>query len=628
MLGFVIFVDARTRAVRPNTPESGSPERVAPPHRLVDLIRSREELSEKIDGSGAAIGGLAARLTAAYASLSKGLCTPDDERAGLAHFISIRPDLLRADPRMVDPEGLFAQVFERADGAPEEADENPVAGFFEEELAIAVLAVASIDPDLQVARLLELPHNPACLRFCLGIAGVRLAGTEAFSDAERRWFRWGQFCLVHAESRSTSSLLGPLRSNSDPWISTVEFRDVSEPLVSESGRHSAGSNVDQSPQTVHAYGRAAGVRKHKQTVFLDVVTPEGREQFALPREMWPRDSGIQVGDHLSVTGRRGTSRRGEPTIFVTGIDSHKRASLPPSPSPPPRLRAHAEVMGVLRATFAQLGFHEQVTPTLTRDYEGGLARPYTAWVNQRRRLAYLRVTSELNLIRTVAYGIDRCYEIGSSFRNESHSGILTGHDEFLLAEAYAADMDFDEMTKLTVELAGRCAFGATWRGSATTMSFDEAVRSVAGTDAADELGIRRILSENVSTHAAERPFDHALQILLDEIVAPAFDGVFVLTRPPMPSSPLTAGKGADAARRWVYVDGVDCAEVAVNEIDPAVLRERLREQHHRDPACVPRDYTSLLSALATVENPITGTGISVTRLIDLGCSENQNSHVL
>jgi elongation factor P--beta-lysine ligase len=104
--------------------------------------------------------------------------------------------------------------------------------------------------------------------------------------------------------------------------------------------------------------------------------------------------------------------------------------------------------------------------------------------------------------------------------------------------------------------------------------------------------------------------------------------VLVITEPPLPASPLTAGDEAAAARRWIYVDGVDCAEVARNEGDVDVLAHDLARQQAEDAFCVPRDYTDFLRAIAALPSPVVGVGIGVSRLVDLRDGVRAPCHVL
>jgi lysyl-tRNA synthetase class II len=442
----------------------------------------------------------------------------------------------------------------------------------------------------------------------------------------RDLFRRGQFCLVNAGRTRTSRLAEAIANAGDPWIGT------DAPATAGGGeRVSAPACAETAAEPGERLsGVVLGLRDHKRILFADLATAGAVRQIAIAKN-GNAESGperLRVGDNLSVRGAVQTSQSGEPTLFVEQVESLRRR---PSPSPGPPSRrplAHAAVLGRLRAQLGKLGFLEQSTPTLSTTYEGGTARPYATWINQRARPAYLRVTSELNLIKSLGQGLTRCYEIGSSFRNESHAGSSTGHDEFLLAEAYATDMTLEQMTGLTVELAGRCAFGDSWDGAVITLSFGEAVESVAGVEVDDEEGVRAVLARHVGSYAATRPFSDALQILLDEILAPAFEGIAVFTHPPLPSSPLTAGEGSEAARRWVYVEGIDCAEVARNEHDIEVLARDLASQHAQDPFCVPRDYTEFLRGIAVLPRPAVGMGMGVSRLIDIRDGVKAPSHVL
>jgi lysyl-tRNA synthetase class II len=607
----------------------------------LEIDRWEQLLQDSRGGSGEesvdpreAVAGIGGRLLAAYGRLPDGLASLHDERLGIGQLVAMRATLQRGRPTLVHPRGLITAL---ASPEPEaELRQDAFApGLLEEDLAafsVANLLGLGEEADRPPPTVSELPHHEATLRFCMGVAYIEAVPHLHPGSSRRDLFRRGQFCLYSARQMRTRRLLEALAAAEDPWIGTAAPRSRSEgdDRGSQPSRPAAGGQPRR-PSPDRLAGIVLALRDHKRTLFADLAGEGSVRQVAIPKDagVMPSIEALKVGDHLAVQGKSERSRSGEPTLFVEQVEWLRSPRLPRLRPAPSRLRAQASVLETLRRQLGELGFLEQCTPTLSDAYEGGTARPYETWVNHRSRLAYLRVTSEIALIKSLAHGLRRCYEIGSSFRNESHAGSLTGHHEFLLGEAYATDMSLGEMTDLIVELVSRSVMGDAWdRCSTTTISFAEAVSTVAGVEAEDEHGVRGVLEREADPYTATCSFAQALQILLDEVLAPAFDGVLVITEPPLPASPLTAGDEAAAARRWIYVDGVDCAEVARNEGDVDVLAHDLARQQAEDAFCVPRDYTDFLRAIAALPSPVVGVGIGVSRLVDLRDGVRAPCHVL
>src|SRR6185312_15812476 len=109
-----------------------------------------------------------------------------------------------------------------------------------------------------------------------------------------------------------------------------------------------------------------------------------------------------------------------------------------------RLRALARtrVVTALRQLLDDDGFLEVETPVLQPLYGGGAASPFTTHYNEYDRTYYLRIATELYLKRLIVGGLERVYEIGKDFRNESVS--FKNSPEFTMLEWYEAYGDYED----------------------------------------------------------------------------------------------------------------------------------------------------------------------------------------
>ncbi|WP_371500287.1 hypothetical protein OG871_27530 [Kitasatospora sp. NBC_00374] len=352
-------------------------------------------------------------------------------------------------------------------------------------------------------------------------------------------------------------------------------------------------------------GRVATVRAHRHLTFADLAWDGRTAQLAFDPD---KASTLQPGDLVVVRGTCSASRTGEPTLFVRQLERHEPGAPPPSPHPD-----LSPALAPLRARLAADGFREAIGPVLTDAYFGGAARPFTTWAHATGRRQYLRVTAELDLLAVIAAGTSRCYEIGPSFRNEGRRGQPVS--EFVMLEAYAADLDLDHATRY---LAGLVAGILHLPGPLRHRTFDDAFQDITGIHPVDAPAIRALAYPQIPYTAARTDDPDLLaRRLWRHSVRQNLRGLTAITHIPGPGSPLIAGTGRTAERVWLYVDGLELAEIARNERDPARLAAAFRAQFTTDRHAAHRTYQGVLDVFDSGLPPCVGLGMSVTRLAAL-----------
>ena len=125
-------------------------------------------------------------------------------------------------------------------------------------------------------------------------------------------------------------------------------------------------------------------------------------------------------------------------------------------------RLRPEIVKAVRAFYDERGFLEVETPTLHPIFGGGYARPFTTHYNEIDADVYLRIATELYLKRLVVGGLERVYEIGRVFRNESVSFKHAPESTMLETyQAYADYLDVMEQIQDVVKHAALASIGTT-----------------------------------------------------------------------------------------------------------------------------------------------------------------------
>jgi lysyl-tRNA synthetase, class II len=228
-------------------------------------------------------------------------------------------------------------------------------------------------------------------------------------------------------------------------------------------------------------GRVMARRDMGKLVFLDLVDRSGRIQLMVrPAEVG--DVNVDLGDVVGVTGVATKSRSGEPSLAVRKLEllAKIRAPLPDTfhglTDVEQRYRrryldllmneesrsaaiVRAKMITEIRAYLDGEGFVEVETPILQPRYGGGFAEPFVTHSNELDQDLYLRIADELYLKRLIVGGLEKVYEIGKDFRNESIS--YKHSPEFSQLEWYEAYADYRDTMERAETLVERAALATT-----------------------------------------------------------------------------------------------------------------------------------------------------------------------
>jgi lysyl-tRNA synthetase, class II len=418
-------------------------------------------------------------------------------------------------------------------------------------------------------------------------------------------------------------------------------------------------------ETARVAGRVASKRGHGKLRFVTVEDASGAVQLMLRADHLPADAAavealLDLGDWVGVTGEVITSRRGELTVDVTGLEILAKA-LRPLPDKwhglseaetryrqrEVDLLANKEsrrvfdirfkTLSVLRNQLEAQAFVEVETPILQPQAGGALARPFFTHANALDAEFSMRIAPELYLKRLVVGGYERVFEVARNFRNE---GIDTRHSpEFTSLEAYRAFGDFRDGMDLTEHLIVAAA-----REAAGRLEFDFAGQRVDLTPPWPRRDLLDMLEEQLGqrVHPA-MPVEHLRavcdarevpylpswgpgklifelydKVLMGQIVGPVF-----IYHYPTEVSPLARQAVEDPTltdRFELVIAGRELANGYSELNDPDEQAKRFRAEAAAaaggDDEAHPAD-TAFVRALEYGLPPTSGIGIGIDRLIML-----------
>src|SRR3990167_6660983 len=120
------------------------------------------------------------------------------------------------------------------------------------------------------------------------------------------------------------------------------------------------------------------------------------------------------------------------------------------------LKTKAMVVQNIKDYLNKMHFTEVNTPILSNQAGGANAKPFETYHNDLKSKMFLRIAPELFLKQLVVGGMERVYEIGPQFRNESAD---TSHNpEFISLEFYMAYTDYNQLMIIAEDLLSQLVF--------------------------------------------------------------------------------------------------------------------------------------------------------------------------
>ena len=408
-----------------------------------------------------------------------------------------------------------------------------------------------------------------------------------------------------------------------------------------------GAELDE---TRRLAGRVMARREMGKLVFLDLVDRSGRIQLMCDTGRIG-DVEVHLGDVVGVAGRPAKSRRGEPSLAVDEL-----TILAKNASPLPdtfhgltdtetRYRRRyldllmneesrelfllrTKVVSTIRRYLDGEGFVEVETPVLQPRYGGAFAHPFVTHSNELDADLYLRIATELYLKRLIVGGLERVYEIGKDFRNESVS--YKHQPEFTMLEWYEAYADFrDTMDRIEamLEQVALEALGttvATFRGHEVDLKRPwRRVGFVESLEAyelwtRDEGELRAWLTERGVDTEADKDWSQLVDHAFGHFVEPSLIEPTIVFGHPVELSPFARVTDDDPAiteRFEYFAAGMELGN-AYTEINDAEEQQRRFDEQSAHVEGV-RGDPDYVEALSYGMPPTGGLGLGIDRLVML-----------
>jgi lysyl-tRNA synthetase, class II len=397
----------------------------------------------------------------------------------------------------------------------------------------------------------------------------------------------------------------------------------------------------EAEETHRVAGRVLGRRGHGKLVFLDLVDRSGQIQLLCSADrVGPVD--LDLGDIIGVSGKATRTKRGEPSLAVDElvllaktrrplpdtfhglVDTETRyrkryLDLLVNEKAREDVAVRARLVTAIRRYLDERGFVEVETPILQPRYGGALADPFVTRSQELDTDLYLRIADELYLKRLIVGGLEKVYEIGKDFRNESVS--FKHQPEFTMLEWYEAYADYEDTMARIEELVAEAAQAAVgtrtivFRGHEVDLS--SPWRRVKLIDALEDEGVwtrdaaelRRRLEERGMDLAQDDTWAQLVDHALSHLVEPKLIEPTILYDYPVELSPLARRKEGEEGiveRFEYFVGGIELGNAYSELNDAEEQADRFGEMGADDP-----DY---IEALSYGMPPTGGLGLGIDRL--------------
>ena len=433
-------------------------------------------------------------------------------------------------------------------------------------------------------------------------------------------------------------------TNPSPAPKRFPDRDEIAAVLADCEPLEAGGDIDV---TRRLAGRAMARRGMGKLVFVDLVDRSGRIQLICDTSK-TGELDIHLGDVLGVVGRPGKSKRGEPSLLTDSVEVLARNHQPLPDTfhglTDVELRyrkryldllmneetradflTRSRVVTAIRRFLDEDGFVEVETPVLQPRYGGAFARPFVTHHNELAADFYLRIATELYLKRLIVGGLERVYEIGKDFRNESVS--YKHQPEFTMLEWYEAYADYQDTMVRIERLLERVALdvlGTTvvaFRGHEIDLKAPwERIRFVESLEAhglwtRDETELRARLNERGVDTNADKDWPQLVDHAFSYYVEPGLIRPTIVYDYPVELSPFSRTTKADPTiveRFEYFAAGMELGN-AYSEINDAVTQQLRFDEQSEHVEGVPGD-PDYVEALSYGMPPTGGLGLGIDRL--------------
>jgi lysyl-tRNA synthetase, class II len=424
-------------------------------------------------------------------------------------------------------------------------------------------------------------------------------------------------------------------------------RDAISDVRAATEQVEAGGELDEPRRLA---GRVLARREMGKLLFLDLVDRSGRIQLMCDTGRIG-DVEVHLGDLVGISGRPAKSRRGEPSLAVDEFTvlARNRSPLPDTfhglTDRETRYRKRyldllmneesrelfllrTKVVSSIRRYLDAEGFVEVETPVLQPRYGGAFAHPFVTHSNELDADLYLRIATELYLKRLIVGGLERVYEIGKDFRNESVS--YKHQPEFTMLEWYEAYADFRDtmdrieamLEQVALEALGTTA--VTFRGHSLDLKRPwRRIGFVESLEAhelwtRDEGELRAWLTERGVDTEADKDWPQLVDHAFGHYVEPSLIEPTIVYGHPVELSPfarITEDDEAFTERFEYFAAGMELGN-AYTEINDAEEQQRRFDEQSAHVEGV-RGDPDYVEALSYGMPPTGGLGLGIDRLVML-----------
>jgi lysyl-tRNA synthetase, class II len=404
---------------------------------------------------------------------------------------------------------------------------------------------------------------------------------------------------------------------------------------------------EEAAETRRVAGRVMARRDMGKLVFLDLVDRSGRIQLLCATERTgPVD--VDLGDIVGAEGHPAKTRRGEASLAVEEMtllakikrplpdtfhgvqDTETRyrqryLDLLMNEESRRNAETRTRIVSAIRRRLDDWGFVEVETPILQPRYGGAFAEPFVTHSNELGTDLYLRIATELYLKRLIVGGLDRVYELGKDFRNESVS--YKHQPEFTMVEWYEAYADYRDTMERIEQLVAAVAeevIGTTkvsFRGHEVDLAGPwRRVKLVDALEAEglwtrDEAELRARLGERDIDTSADTSWAQLVDHALSSVVEPTLIEPTILYDYPVELSPFARATDDDPSivERFEYFVGGTELGNAFTEINDSDEQAARFAQQAAEAGGEPGD-PDYVEALAYGMPPTGGLGLGIDRL--------------